>query len=120
MPLNTCWQQHEPGVIQGLIPGQASRKSDPQAAQRARLRRMTEQLKAQLECAALITPHLPVGADIDMQKIVSQMLSFSSTWSAEPLVPTLRAGHGPSYRTCLAARATVPVVLRAHLTHAAG
>ena len=72
--LTTWRQQRDRGALQGLTPAKRGRKSDPQAAEIARLKRENEQLRAKLERAELI---------IDVQKKVSQMLGWSATESDE-------------------------------------
>ena len=72
--LTTWRQQRDRGALQGLTPAKRGRKSDPQAAEIARLKRENEQLRAKLERAELI---------IDVQKKVSQMLGLSATESDE-------------------------------------
>src|SRR5512141_1855705 len=57
--LNTWRHQRQRGVLQGLAPAKRGRKSDPQAAELARLQRENAQLQAQVERAELI---------IDVQK----------------------------------------------------
>ena len=72
--LTTWRQQRDRGALQGLAPAKRGRKSDPQAAEVARLKRENERLRAKLERAELI---------IDVQKKVSQMLGWSATESDE-------------------------------------
>ena len=72
--LTTWRQQRDRGALQGLTPAKRGRKSDPQAAEVARLKRENEQLRAKLERAELI---------IDVQKKVSQMLGLPATESDE-------------------------------------
>jgi len=72
--LTTWRQQRDRGALQGLAPAKRGRKSDPQAAEIARLKRENERLRAKLERAELI---------IDVQKKVSQMLGWSATESDE-------------------------------------
>ena len=72
--LTTWRQQRDRGALQGLAPAKRGRKSDPQAAEIARLKRENEQLRAKLERAELI---------IDVQKKVSQMLGLPATESDE-------------------------------------
>ena len=72
--LTTWRQQRDRGALQGLAPAKRGRKSDPQAAEIARLKRENERLRAKLERAELI---------IDVQKKVSQMLGLPATESDE-------------------------------------
>ena len=72
--LTTWRQQRDRGALQGLAPAKRGRKSDPQAAEVARLKRENERLRAKLERAELI---------IDVQKKVSQMLGLPATESDE-------------------------------------
>src|SRR5512143_731003 len=65
--LNTWRHQRARGELQGLTPAKRGRKTDPQAAENARLLRETVRLKAQLARAELI---------IDVQKKVSQLLGL--------------------------------------------
>jgi len=65
--LNTWRHQRVRGEQQGLTPAKRGRKTDPQAAENARLQRETERLKAQLARAELI---------IEVQKKVSQLLGL--------------------------------------------
>jgi transposase-like protein len=65
--LNTWRHQRARGELQGLTPAKRGRKTDPQAAENARLLRETERLKAQLARAELI---------IEVQKKVSQLLGL--------------------------------------------
>ena len=65
--LNTWRHQRARGELQGLTPAKRGRKTDPQAAENARLVRETERLKAQLARAELI---------IEVQKKVSQLLGL--------------------------------------------
>lgn len=51
----TAWRgQRERGELQGLTPAKRGRKTDPQAAENAKLQRENERLKAQLQRAATI------------------------------------------------------------------
>lgn len=68
--LNTWRHQRQRGALQGLAPAKRGRKSDPQAAELARLQRENTQLQAQLERAELI---------IDVQKKLSQLLGLPET-----------------------------------------
>ena len=63
--LTTWRQQRQRGERQGLAPAKRGRKTDPQAAELARLQHENAQLKAQLERAELI---------IEVQKKLSQLL----------------------------------------------
>jgi transposase len=64
----TTWRhQRQRGELQGLAPAKRGRKSDPQAAELARLQRENAQLQAQVERAELI---------IDVQKKLSQLLGL--------------------------------------------
>lgn len=72
--LTTWRQQRERGELQGLTPAKRGRKTDPQAAEIARLQRENARLKAQLERAEMI---------IDVQKKLSQMLGLPETPSDE-------------------------------------
>ena len=65
--LNTWRHQRARGELQGLTPAKRGRKTDPQAAENARLQRETERLTAQLARAELI---------IEVQKKVSQLLGL--------------------------------------------
>ncbi len=67
----TTWRhQRQRGELQGLAPAKRGRKSDPHAAEVARLQRENAQLQAQLERAGLI---------IDVQKKLSQLLGLPVT-----------------------------------------
>ena len=69
----TSWRhQRQRGELQGLTPAKRGRKSDPQAAELARLQRANAQLQAQVERAELI---------IDVQKKLSQLLGLPATAS---------------------------------------
>ena len=62
----TTWRhQRQRGKLQGLAPAKRGRKSDPQAAEIARLQREKARLQAQVDRAELI---------IDVQKKLSQLL----------------------------------------------
>ena len=65
----TNWRrQRANGEAQGLTPQKRGRKSDPQAAENARLKRENENLKMQLQRAETI---------IDVQKKLSQLLGLT-------------------------------------------
>ena len=70
--LSTWRHQRQRGELQGLAPAKRGRKSDPQAAELARLQRENAQLQAQVERAELI---------IDVQKKLSQLLGLPVTAS---------------------------------------
>ena len=66
----TTWRhQRQRGELQGLAPAKRGRKSDPQAAELARLQRENAQLQAQVERAELI---------IEVQKKLSQLLGLAA------------------------------------------
>lgn len=67
----TTWRhQRQRGELQGLAPAKRGRKSDPHAAELARLQRENARLQAQVERAELI---------IDVQKKLSQLLGLPET-----------------------------------------
>ena len=68
--LTTWRQQRQRGERQGLAPAKRGRKTDPQAAELARLQHENAQLKAQLERAELI---------IEVKKKLSQLLGLPET-----------------------------------------
>lgn len=65
--LTTWRQQRQRGELQGLTPAKRGRKTDPHAAEFARLQRDNAQLKAQLDRAELI---------VEVQKKLSQLLGL--------------------------------------------
>ena len=68
--LTTWRQQRQRGEVQGLTPLKRGRKTDPHAAELARLHQENAQLKAQLDRAELI---------VDVQKKLSQLLGLPET-----------------------------------------
>lgn len=67
----TTWRhQRQRGELQGLAPAKRGRKSDPYAAEFARLQRENARLQAQVKRAELI---------IDVQKKLSQLLGLPET-----------------------------------------